>query len=735
MGARTTHLLLLCLALLAGCEQDPFAYISRPDGGQGVGDSRADIKTTDARGDGPKGKDACIPAAEVCDNLDNDCNGKVDDVDPTALQDDAKNCGKCGNTCTYTNAFGKCVKGKCEMDTCAPGYHDNNKDASDGCEYACTVSNSGSEDCVPPAPDCACDNIDNDCDGKVDEIFDKQTDVNNCGGCGTRCIFNQAEPKCVAGKCVMGGCNGGYADLNNDPSDGCEYKCPVWPVAAKDDCDNIDNDCDGKLDEDFVSQACGPPAKGECASGGTKCIGGAPVCQGGKPPSAEICDNKDNDCDGQTDEDFDKQNDPRYCGQSCTFCTIPHAIAKCTAGACAIAVCEAGWVNLDGAVGNGCEYACTKTGVEICDGLDNDCNGKIDASDPGMSTPGSGLCASLGECAGATPTCQGTKGWVCNYGSTVEITKCTTSADCQYVACTGGVCPGEIAFQETKCDNKDNNCNGLVDETFTDKGLACAEQGKYGICQGTGTRQCNASGTATYCNITTPGETKKNEICNGLDDDCDNKIDEEANDAGGLGVVDAMVHINRNGYDFYIYRYEASRPDASSLAMGKLTTRACSKWNVIPWSNLTYSEALAACTAAGKRLCTAAEWYAACSGAPQNPSSCQTDSVPGCHYPYNTDTYNPSKCNGHDYQSNKDAVIPTGTATGCISGDGVNDMSGNVREWTADKKSSSPSAHTVRGGSYDNVWYGLQCDFTFAVMPDTFYYPNLGFRCCSDTAP
>ena len=62
-------------------------------------------------------------------------------------------------------------------------------------------------------------------------------------------------------------------------------------------------------------------------------------------------------------------------------------------------------------------------------------------------------------------------------------------------------------------------------------------------------------------------------------------------------------------------------------------------------------------------------------------------------------------------------------------------MSGNLKEWTNDLQSSSPPAHTVRGGAFDNIWPGLRCDFTFAVMPDTFYYPNLGFRCCSDTAP
>jgi len=41
----------------------------------------------------------------------------------------------------------------------------------------------------------------------------------------------------------------------------------------------------------------------------------------------------------------------------------------------------------------------------------------------------------------------------------------------------------------------------------------------------------------------------------------------------------------------------------------------------------------------------------------------------------------------------------------------------------------------VRGGAYDTPFSGLRCDFTFDVAPPTFSFPNLGFRCCSDTAP
>jgi hypothetical protein len=734
-------LLSLCVGALGACKQDPLAEFVRSSTDAGpASDSDLGVLSDGPHGEGqlPDGsyKDKCVSSAggEVCNGLDDDCNGKVDDVDPTRLATDGKNCGQCGKVCSFDNALAKCQGGKCVLDSCAPGYWDINKDDKDGCEYACLPTNGGKE---------LCDTVDNDCDGKVDNGFDLQKDVNNCGTCGTVCQPNHTTASCAGGKCVITKCDDQWADINKDATDGCEYKCPQWPVATSDPCDGVDNNCNGKIDEDFVAgSACynsvsgcdvkTGQCKGECKLGTASCPNGYVICANEAGPSPEICDGLDNDCDGTADNGFDKLNDPRYCG-GCNACNIPHAIAGCQAGKCMIAICELGWVDLDKDLGTGCEYKCTPTGPEICDGIDNDCNGLTDTKDPGMAQLGANPCFSAGACAGATATCQGSSGWICGYGPDVELKKCGGTTDCGGTPCVGGLCSNVVAAQETLCDNKDNNCNGLTDETFLNKSKPCGEPGKKGICQGTGTWQCDGTGTALTCNITKPGSTAQNELCNGLDDDCDGLVDEGTdNDFGNgfLGVHDAMVHVNRSAsgksYNFYIYAFEASRPDASASASGVNGDRSCSKSGVLPWSSVTYTEAAGACAASGKRLCTHDEWQVACQG----PSTTL--------YPYGA-AYQAQSCNGLDHAVG--APVATGSMQTCAGGDpGMFDMSGNVREWTSEQAGttdppSSKPIYVVRGGAYHTPSAGLTCSFTLSLAVVDVALPAIGFRCCSDTPP
>ncbi|NIS28849.1 MAG: hypothetical protein GWO04_02310, partial [Actinobacteria bacterium] len=282
----------------------------------------------------------------------------------------------------------------------------------EGCEEDGGVADAGRPDaraadgCVATGDE-ECNELDDDCDGLVDEDFDTATDPRNCGACGAVCILPGAFPGCAEGGCVVDRCEIGFHDIDGVGTNGCEYEC----LESGDEvCDERDNDCDATVDEGVDRTtvencgACGnvcafPNATplctdGSCAMGdcnaGFVDVDGDPdngcelACE---PTGAESCNGVDDDCDGTIDEGFDTSSDPMNCGTCGNTCDFVNATGVCTGGVCGIGDCDSGFVDVDGLPTTGCEYPCTPTGTaDDCDGVDDDCDGAIDESDPVVGT-------------------------------------------------------------------------------------------------------------------------------------------------------------------------------------------------------------------------------------------------------------------------------------------------------------------------------------------------------------
>lgn len=140
-------------------------------------------------------------------------------------------------------------------------------------------------------------------------------------------------------------------------------KCDGEQLPSREVCDGLDNDCDLIVDESIFAKTatCGTNV-GECSKGLLRCRGGKTACVGStyKGPESELCDGLDNDCDGYVDN-IRTELELCYDGPPETV-----AVSPCHAG---VLMCLGG------------RWECrnqTLPSIEMCDDLDNDCNGLVD---------------------------------------------------------------------------------------------------------------------------------------------------------------------------------------------------------------------------------------------------------------------------------------------------------------------------------------------------------------------
>jgi len=326
--------------------------------------------------------DAVYICVQLATTLCYPCNGDEDCKSPFAPN--------MKNYCVTYGPTGSYCGSECEAsEDCPSGY---------SCQEV-PVTGGSAFQCLPDSGDCPCKN----------DIYGKSA----------QCFYQNAFGKCLGDRTCT--------------ADGWQPCTAVLPASEA--CDNLDNDCDGAIDEfeDLGETTCGV---GPCKHTVKNCLAGEPqVCDPTTGKSNEKCNGIDDDCDGFTDEEWPNLGKP---------CDGPDSDA-----------CQKGYLSCNE---QGTDTVCADdkdNETELCDGNDNDCDGLVDeivnadgSTELGQTTCGTGVCQhAVDNCKDGQPT-------TCNPMEGAQLTD-----------------DPDPAFTDSDCDGQDGTISLAV---FVDTQLATA---------------------------------------------------------------------------------------------------------------------------------------------------------------------------------------------------------------------------------------------------------------------
>ncbi|MGY4884827.1 MAG: hypothetical protein ACP5NZ_04590 [Nanobdellota archaeon] len=425
------------------------------------------------------------PISEVCNSIDDNCDGSVDNGITCTCDNGDTQTQSCGTGACFRTVSQTCVSGAWTP--------------------ACTPGTAGTETTTATCSDSS----DNDCDGTTDCSDSGCTSLLT----STTCDGAADGDLCREGFVFL--CGGACSDVTGTTTENTFALCT----------DSSDNDCDTSTD--CADSGCtGLSGTSDCDQDGL-CAGAVRTCSGGSlsacsiTPIGEVCNNQDDNCDGSVDN-----------GITCS-CTIGETdtcgsnIGECEYG---ITTCLIG--GIWGACVGGVTPVTENTNTLCHNGLDDSCNSLIDCADPTCLNVVAETCGnSIDDDCDGTPD----DGCLCAEGATqpcgTDVGECAFGVQ----TCTGGAwgtCIGGVtAIPEVCGDGLDNDCDGTPDNGC---GLGICGDGAINTgedCDDGGT--VNGDGCSAACTIesgwTCVGEPS---VCNLLPSCGDGNLDvgEECDD-------------------------------------------------------------------------------------------------------------------------------------------------------------------------------------------------------------
>ncbi len=708
--------------------------------------------------------DGVNPAAEQCDAKDNDCDGRTDEGDPGGGASCGSNLGECVAGTTRCSAGSlQCVGAigtpgqvaeSCDgRDNDCDGRFDEDVGNLGSCgasdvgecqlgQRACVGGTIVCQGEVGPSYE-LCDMLDQDCDGDPTNGYDLTRDARNCGACGNVCMLDHAVATCAGSSCAVGACNSGYFDNDLVAANGCEYG-PCTYEGPQEACNRSDDDCDGVVDENLVP----PPlcdTDGACAGTVATCGANGWTCAYGPDVSVDAngviepettCDGIDNDCDGNVDEGHPLK------GTTCD--DGMQGVCRATG----TYVCNA----FDPTGGVVCQISTPggAASAEQCDAKDNDCDGLVDEG------------AATGDLPGQE--------WA-NLG-TVQVMKYEASRP-DATAASSGAASASV-------------CSRAGVQPWTNVTNAQAQA----ACGSVGARLCTEQEWHRACSVVsgTPYPVVEPASNNGqIFLEAENYLSRAPGTAGG--VVRAWVPDLAPADYSGISGLRASPNSGASVSLANAPTQAprldylvnfTTTGNHYVWVrmygpnnsdddvHIGINATLPGTAAVSIDASSNGGWLWMRSAAINVPATgpryvsvwMQTDGVKldalvvtqsasttaptvtlngrggSWAFASNPDVYQAGVCNGDEYDTSsapgdQDDTLPTGILPSCRANWGgaadIYDLSGNVREWTERR---TPGANPIRGGASNNTDTGISCSLAFTLASDTFFFPNVGFRCC-----